>query len=246
MKIQRRSASGLGVARRRPAAAVSRPAPVLAAGAAAVALLLSTGTASANGFLESQGWQFRSPNETIARLSTEDLRQRKKGGFFDSFQVTNNNTSITNIHGDQVNCDLEASTIGNLGSNGISNSAASPTISPDGTVGAETLGNRSDSGLSGRFPHLASLGSGTGSATGYPAQELNSDQSNVGSNLSSDAFDNAIDIQTGEVNSTGTTANPVLNSDQQVTGSNQNTSVTGSSACHFIPQSGTAVTTSGE
>lgn len=238
MEINRRRSAKRSAAHGRASLAASATGRHLAAGLAVSALLLTATGAAANGFIENRGWQFRSANDTIARLSTEDLRQRKKGGFFDSFQVTNNNTTITNVHGDQVFCDLQASTIGNLGSNDMTTTAGSPTFAPSPSIGAETFGNTSDTGLSGRFPHLAGLDS-----SGFPAQQVNSDQRNVGSNLSSDARDNQVSISAGAVNASGTTSNPVLNSEQQFTGSNQTTSITDSQACRFIPQSGASVTT---
>lgn len=73
-----------------------------------VTVVVGASAAFGNGFLENRPWQFDTANDKIAKASMADLREKKKGGYYDGFDTNINNTFTTNIAGDQINCNLTA------------------------------------------------------------------------------------------------------------------------------------------
>jgi hypothetical protein len=182
--------------------------------AALAAAMLPCGTAYANGYLESRSWQFDTSTDKANKAIVLDIIERKKGGYYDAFQVINtynyDYSTNTNIE-KQVNCDVTASAVGNNGSNGMT--ANSPTVGNDASIDASTTGN-----------------SAQNSTDDAGSSQIGNDQSNQGSSLSSDVTDSSTSASTGSV-SVGNSSQ-VLNSDQNNTG-NQTASVEGSQACAF-------------
>jgi hypothetical protein len=191
--------------------------------ASGLALLAAIGvvaanTALANGFLENRPWQFDTPADKIAKIGIQDLIQRKKGGYYDAFKTTvnNNNAFTTNVYGDQVNCNLSASAVGNVGTNSMDAVTSSPTGVGDSDIFADATGNVSTNSNAANDPDGGSV-SNTQSNSSSP-QTASADGSSIGSN-----------IGTQTVSGTSTQG---LTSDQQNFDSPINANITDSAACN--------------
>ena len=191
-------------------------------GIAAIALAAMTTAALANGQFENRPWQFDTANDKLAKAGLVDLQERKEGGYYDGFGTTVNNsiTNNTTVMGDQINCDLTASAIGNSGANAIDGSAGSPVGVADGVISSQTTGNISDSLLD-TTDALGGTG-GTGS--------LASDQSNNNSPLNSSVEGSQIVVDIGTQSSEGTN-NLDLASNQTNTETTLDAQVLNSTAC---------------
>jgi len=162
----------------------------------------STGAASpalGNGQFENRSWQFDTPNDKIAKATLLDLREKKEGGFYDSFDVNNTFNNITNIDGDQINCNLTASAIGNSGANSASGQSSSPLIDAAGAIDSTAIGNENSNLLDGDIPYYDGFdgvaGSGHNSETGQGNENSPQDSSVTNSNISSDV--NGVDASGG-------------------------------------------------
>ncbi|MCP4330863.1 MAG: hypothetical protein GY791_20940 [Alphaproteobacteria bacterium] len=160
-----------------------------------------TAPAMANGLFENPPWQFETPSEKIANVSIVDLIERKKGGFFDSFDINNTINNTTNIDGDQINCNVTSTATGNANSGATDATIASPVGLRDNQIIADAAGSNSElSQVSGdgsdgdQLVDLAQTNSGTQTAT----------------NSKSDIFST---IGTQNLNGT---ADQVLNNDQNI------------------------------
>src|SRR3954468_18739050 len=102
------------------------------AGTVLLPLALIALPAAANGLGENGSWQFQTSQDKVNKGAVLDLIERKKGGFYDSFKTTVNNNNITNID-KQFNCSLGATTTGNAGSNGMTATTSSPSVSNPST-----------------------------------------------------------------------------------------------------------------
>ena len=122
--------------------------------------------------------------------------------------------------GDQINCDLTASAVGNSGANAIDGRAGSPSGITDGIISSETNGNISDSKVD--TPDALGGTGGTGSLT--------SDQSNTNSPLNSQVDGSQIIVDIGTQTSEGTN-NFDLTSDQNVQDVALDAQVLNSTAC---------------
>lgn len=159
----------------------------------AAILAFSVSPASANGFGESRAWQFMNPSERSVRLAAVDLIERKKGGYYDSFQVTNYNT--TNI-GMQINCNNVADATANRSTQ--EQTANSPNVNNDSNVSSDASGNVSDS----------SVGTGGGTGSGG-AGSSSTAQDNSGS-VSSGVDGSSSSSTSGPINS-GTSSSAMTN-----------------------------------
>lgn len=178
------------------------------------ALLLAALPAYANNIGENNAWGFETTQERTTRQTNLDLSERKKGGYYDSFQTNvTNNTYIQN----QTNCSLSASSVGNSGSNGMSAYASSPTVSGSASTSAGSTANGATNSTLGATG-LYTLGTG-----------LTSNQSNSGS-LTSGVSSSITSGTTGSVAASGGRSSQVLNSQQNSSGV-LTASVSGSSAC---------------
>jgi len=179
------------------------------------------GAALANGLFENRPWQFETPSERIANIGTVDLIEKKKGGFYDSFDIntTINNENTTIIEGDQINCTNASTATGNANSGEAGATVSSPTGVADNQILAEAIGSNSDlTQTTGEFSddanQLVELG------------QSNTDSDQSASNTSSDIFS---EIGTQNVDGQN---EQILNSDQNIADNVQiASSIEGSTAC---------------
>ena len=194
------------------------------------AAVLRPSMARANGLGENGSYQFLTSQDRVNKGVVLDLIQRKKGGFYDSFKTTNNNTNYTYVD-KQVNCLVSATSSGNGGANGISAATSSPTVNNTGTTNANTNANTASNGLSqAGFPGFPGiLVAGANTAVPYGGS-LSSSQSNNGA-LNSAVSGSSNSAATGAIAAGSGVSDQVLNSNQSNTGS-QAATVSGSTACN--------------
>jgi hypothetical protein len=185
------------------------------------AVFAFAGLAHANGIGENQTWQFHTGAEKATRAAAVDLMERKRGGYYHSFQTINNVVNNTRVDR-QYNCALTATSAGNGGSNGLSATTSSPGVSNSGSTSAASSANSASNAL-GHESLAGYLGStGTG--------QLGNTQSSSGT-LVSGISGSATSAVTGAVSAGGGRSDQVLNSSQSNLGSQQTASVSGSTAC---------------
>ena len=105
------------------------------------ALIIFGGTVisvEANGLGEDRSWQFDTSADKANKAAVLDLIERKKGGYYDSFDTTVNNYTYI---GTQISCSNSATATGNISDNSQVGNA--PVVSAGGTVTANTTGNTS-------------------------------------------------------------------------------------------------------
>lgn len=176
--------------------------------------LCITGPAQAQGWTsEGTPWQFQTSADRVNKAVVNDMLEKKKGGYYDAFQVNNQYQYATTIER-QVNCNFTPSSSGNASSLGQDASASSPNApgSSGNTSGATGNSNASSGSLN------------QGGAVA-------SDQSNTGQ------------VRAGVSASTSSTQMAPINaadgrnqqdaSVSQVNSGSQSTTVSGSSACAF-------------
>ncbi len=211
----------------------------------AVCALMGTSVAFSNGLFESRPWQFDTANDKIAKASLLDLRERKEGGFFDGFDTTNN--FVTNIAGDQINCNLTASAIGNTGQLAAEGAASSPIIDTPGSISADATGNISSTDTSGfnstigtdPFNVVSDTATGSindpdGTATSNGGQSSRTRQGNTDSPQTAGVDNSSISSNVDNVNASGGVSDVALNSTMTNDMSPQTASVDSSEACGFF------------
>ena len=203
-----------------------------------VTIMVGASAVFANGLGENRAWQFDTANDKIAKASIADLREKKKGGYYDGFDTNINNTYTTNIAGDQVNCNLTASAIGNTASNGVSSNASSPVIDMPGNIGANATGNSSSTATNGFTRANGDGNSASSSATGNgnsgtAGQLSNTSQGNTDSPQNANVDNSSVSGSVDGMNSSGGTSDVALNSEMGNTDSPQTASVADSQACGF-------------
>lgn len=171
---------------------------------------LINGSASANGLSDNRSWQFQTSADRANNAIVRDMIERKKGGFYDSYETIINNTTTTTIQGDQINCNVAPSAIGSQSGSEMDALTSSPHVAPGSDITADATGN-----------------AGHNDAGGDAA--LNSDQSN-GGDQSSTVSD--LDATAGPVDASGGATSQVLNNTQDNSG-DQVASVTNSQGCSF-------------
>lgn len=164
------------------------------------------GAATANGYGESSPWQFESYLERGANTALLDMIERKKGGYYDGFKTTINNSTITNV-GTQINCNNVADATGNTAQN--SQGGNSVLVDAAADITSTNTGNDS----------LTGTDSGTGSSQ--------TTQDNSGT-LNSDVTGSSVNTTTGGTRN-GDTDNG-LNNTQENSG-NQSSTIADSVAC---------------
>jgi hypothetical protein len=205
----------------------------------AASIVIGASGALGNGFLESRPWQFDTANDKIAKASIADLREKKKGGYYDGFDTNINNTYTTNIAGDQINCNLTASAVGNTASNGVTSNASSPTVDLPGSIGADATGNISSTSAAGTDPYNGANasqsggGNGQSSAVGQAGQLTNTSQGNTDSPQNASVDNSSINSSVDNMNTSGGSSDVALNSDMSNMDSPQTASVENSEACGF-------------
>ena len=193
--------------------------PARAFPALAAYVLCAAGAAHANGVGENQTWQFLSGADKTTRAAATDLMERKRAGYYDSFQTVNHITNNTAIER-QVNCSVSATSAGNGGSNGMSAATSSPGVSNNSTTSAASSANSASNGLG------PSAGGWPGGAGGG---QLGNTQSSTGT-LTSGISGSATSAVTGAVSAGGGRSDQVLNSSQSNQGQ-QVARIMGSTAC---------------
>jgi len=227
------------------------------------ALVLSfSASAWGNAFDESRPYRFPTTGDRFNNAYTLDIIEKKKGGFYDGFNTTNNNTYITNHNGDVINCTVQASAIGNQHIPSMSATTGSNVLSPQMTQTASAQGN----GATNNATNTSSQSTvATGSSSNNTANDItggnnasgsdfsfgSDDQNTVnnsgGSSTVSDQLSNNQNnsgnqstqftgnnnnFAPGNVSADGNTTNQTLNNTQNNSG-NQSASVTGSTGCTF-------------
>lgn len=198
----------------------------------------------ANGFGENVPWQFNTANDRIAKTSTADLIERKKGGYYDSFQINNtyNTNNITDINGDQINCFQQAVTTGNDGTQFADGTASSPATGSQGDIGSSAVGNESYSDVSGSRRasnnqyglDSSTLSNSTVDNPSQADQQASIRQDNLNSQQTSSVSDSNISSRVGSVDASGGRTSQALNSSQSNQDSHLQASITGSTGCSFV------------
>jgi hypothetical protein len=204
-------------------AATQQTATKIAAAIVLATIALAGRTVLANGIGEDSPWQFQTGTEKAARSATVDMMERKRGGYYQSFQTINNITNNTRIDR-QFNCAVSATSAGNGGTNGMTATTSSPIVSNSGSTAAGTTANSASNGVGYDGPGAV------GGFYGAPAGTLGSSQGNSGS-LYSAVSGSSTSARTGPVSAGGGESSLVLNSDQRNQNSQQVASIAGSTAC---------------
>ncbi len=176
----------------------------------AAALLTAAASSHAQGWLgESVPWQFQTSADRANRALTNDLVEKKKGGYYDAFK----STYITNIER-QVNCNFQPTAAGNSSSADQANQVASPQTNASAGNSASSTGSASESS--------DNLGRGG---------VANNNQSNTGA-ISSGVQGSPSSTTMAPINSENAHGRQDMQVAQNNSG-NQSTNVSGSSACQF-------------
>lgn len=205
--------------------------PLLVALCSAMAAVsLSSTSLEANGFGENRPWQFNTANQRIANSNTADLVERKKGGFYDSFQINNTYNTSTDIQGDQINCNQQAVTTGNDGALVADSVSSSPTTNSQADISASSLGNESGSEI-----HTGSGGSDSGGNSGSSdsARLASVSQEARDSQQSSSVNDSNIASRVESVSVSGGTNKQTLNNHQTNQNSQLQSAIESSTGCSF-------------
>ena len=167
----------------------------------------------------SPSYQFRSDNDRAVKSGVVDLIEKKKAGMYQA--PIYNSTTTTNVAGDQINCDLAATTIGNSGSAIADGNSGAPTVLNSPNVQAASAGNQSGREEGG------ALNSSGGNNTINTSQDVSglTQASNVGSSTQGGVA--------GEVGGSSSSLSQESENDQSIAGSPLNSNVAGSSACSW-------------
>lgn len=180
--------------------------------------------AGANEFGGNTSWAAPAAADVANQEAISNMLQDRAGGYYKQWnnsQTYNSyNTTATNIAGNQVNCTLSSSAVGNSGSTSGYASTSSPTVTSTPTTGAYSTGNSTAGSASG--------GSGT------TASPLNSNQANYGSPVASSVTGTVSSAGVGSLSAGGSTSTQVLNSTQSNASSPQVSSISNSSACSGV------------
>lgn len=177
---------------------------------ACAALLGAAPAVHAQGWLgETVPWQFQTSADRANRALVNDLIEKKKGGYYDSFQ----STYITNI-GRQVNCNFQPTSAGNSNSSNQASRVASPDVNASTGNSASSLGSEYQSSDNLGRGGVASNSQSNSGAISSGVQ--GSPSTTTLAPINSDHSSGQLDMQVAQNNS-----------------GSQTTSVSGSSACQF-------------
>jgi hypothetical protein len=181
----------------------------------------SASLSAANEIGGNLGWGFRGTADRSVAVSSEDMRQRHNGSYYQQWNVNNTyntyNSSSSVINGNQTNCTLSAAATGNQGTTSSYASTASPAVTSTPQTSAYATGNQSNGSYSG--------------AGGTLTAPLNSVQDSYGSPVGSGVTGTVSSAGVGQLSSGLTSSSQVLNSNQGSTGSPTVATVSRSSAC---------------
>jgi len=205
--------------------------------------VLWAGNAAANGLGSGSSWQFSSSADAANKASVAAIISKERAGAFGP-----GGTTITyDVKGNLNNCNLNATAIGNTGSNSQTAPIGSPTLELGSTVNAGSTGNEANNSTTGGDSSATNVAggmvesaSGIGdSTTQAPSNStaLNSTQANTGSQLSTIGSVSA-EYAVAGVSGSGGDGQANLNATQTVANTELSSSVQGSSACQFQDMTG--------
>ena len=201
-----------------------------------------------------QAYRLSDPNARSVKLSTLDLRERKKAGGY-IFNTTNNIER-------QINCNFSVSATGNAASPTHAGSGIAPVGMQGSGLNATTTGNQSqadnsasgvnssvsgNAGQSGSYPTLnagntvattiqldgnSQLNSGSHAANGTNVNQVG--QSNTGSNLNSSINNSPTTVSLGSISADGAQILNTVDTSQSISDTQVQANVDGSRACDFV------------
>lgn len=188
-------------------------------------------------------WQFSSSTDRLNKANVAAAISRERAGAFGP-----GDTKITyDVKGNLNNCNLNATAIGNTGSNTQDAPVGSPDVTLGSSVDSGATGSSADNSLTGGDTSASNAAGGmVDSAKGIGdtttqdptnSTALNNTQANTGSQLSTVGSVNT-EYAVAGVNGTGGGGQANLNATQTVANTDLNSSVQGSSACQFQDMSG--------
>lgn len=165
--------------------------------AVGLGVLNSAAAAQANNVGENVAWQFQATSDKVNRAYLEEMRQRHQAG-----------PPIYNTYIDrQFNCNVNASALGNQGTNTTMASASdNPTIAGSGSandslteLGSEVAGQVKNDVTQDNAGAISTsvTGSVTSSPSNQASQALNSDQANSGTQSASIASSSGCSFASG-------------------------------------------------
>ena len=188
-------------------------------------------------------WQFSNSTDRLNKANVSAVISRERAGAFGPGDTTIN----YDVKGNLNNCNLNATAIGNTGSNTQDAPVGSPDVTLGSSVDSGANGNSADNSLTGGDSSASNTAGGmVDSATGIGdtttqtptnSTALNNTQANTGSQLSTVGSVNT-EYAVAGVNGTGGGGQANLNATQTVANTDLNSSVQGSSACQFQDMSG--------
>lgn len=201
------------------------------------------GQANANGLETSSSWQFGTTSDAANKAAIAATISKERAGNYGP-----GDTFIDyNVAGNMNNCNLNATAIGNTGTNTQDAPIGSPTLDLGSSVDSGATGNDSTNSTNGgdslatnTAGGMVDSASGVGDTTSQSPNNstaLNSTQANTGSQLSTVGSVNT-EYAVAGVAGTGGDGQANLNATQTVANSDQSSSVQGSSACQFQDTSG--------
>lgn len=199
-----------------------------------IGLLAIASPAAANGVGENISWQFQTSADRVNKVYTEDMRQKKRSGYYSP-------PNITNIIDKQFNCSLSASSTGNIGSNGLTNTGPATSGNLATAKGNESRTDVNERAIGDSSLAISTYGSRYGPRKYWNGFEWvsNSTWDDV-NGVSSDVLQDQSNLgavtatTTGDVSSiNGNSENyQALNSTQENPGT-QTSNVNSSTACEF-------------
>lgn len=174
----------------------------------------AAGVTQAQGWTsEGVPWQFQTSADRVNKAAVNDMLEKKKGGYYDAFQVNNQYQYATTIER-QVNCTFSPSASGNANSLAQDASASSPSTSASsGNTAGATGNSNANSGSLNQGGSVASNQSNTGQLSASVSASTSSNQM---APINAASGRNQQDASVSQSNS-----------------GNQSTTVSASSACAF-------------
>lgn len=201
------------------------------------------GQSAANGLGSSGSWGFDSSTDTVNKANVAATISKERAGNYGPGDTN----IVYDVKGNLNNCNLNATAIGNTGSNTQDAPIGSPTLDLGSSVDSGASGNDAQNETTGGHADATTTTGGmVDSATGIGevttqdptnSTALNNTQANTGSQLSTIGSVNT-EYAVAGVNGTGGEGQANLNATQTLANTDLNSSVQGSSACQFQDMSG--------
>ncbi len=181
--------------------------------------------------VEGLPWQFQTAADKANKAVVLDIMERKKGGYYDSFNPTYNTTNNTYIRR-QYNCGQTSTATGSAADSGQQATVSSPDTRNTSGNDLDSIGNTSSTGPQ-ETVSLRPRGEGAGSAS------ASTDQANSGP-ITSQVTDSPSFSRSAPINASRGRSEQALNVHQRNSGT-QTASVQGSTACDFGTGGGVAL-----